>query len=60
LPEPIIQDVSSENLNYRSVALVVSLELIPLEEGRRFEPLRFVNGKEAVDAVDALAKRMIP
>jgi hypothetical protein len=60
LPEPIIQDISPQNLIYRSVALVVSLELMPLEEGGRFDPLRFVSGREAVDAVDALAKRMIP
>jgi tetratricopeptide (TPR) repeat protein len=60
LPEPAIQDVSPENLNYRSLALVVSLDLLPLEDGGRFEPLRFVDGQEAVDAVDALAKRMTP
>jgi tetratricopeptide (TPR) repeat protein len=57
-PEPRIRDVSPENLNYRSVALVVALELLPLDEEGRFEPLRFVSGREAVDAVEALARRM--
>jgi tetratricopeptide (TPR) repeat protein len=60
LPEPVIRDVSPENLNYRSVALVVSLGLLRTVEGGRFEPLRFVSGREAVDAVEALATRITP
>jgi tetratricopeptide (TPR) repeat protein len=57
-PNPPIQDVSTENLNYRSVALVVALDLLPLDEEGRFEPLRFVSGWEAVDAVETLARRI--
>jgi hypothetical protein len=59
LAELTINDVSSQNLNYRSVALVVALGLIPLDEQGRFEPLGFVSGREAVDAVEALAKRIV-
>jgi tetratricopeptide (TPR) repeat protein len=57
-PNPTIQDVSTENLNYRSVALVVALDLLPLDEEGQFDPLRFVSGREAVDAVEALARRI--
>jgi tetratricopeptide (TPR) repeat protein len=58
LPELTIQDVSPANLNYRSVALVAGLGIMPLDAEGRFEPLRFVSGREAVDAVEALATRI--
>jgi hypothetical protein len=59
-PQLDIRDVSPENVNYRSVALVVSLGLVEVDDEGRFEPTRFVSGPEAVKAVDILAERLVP
>jgi tetratricopeptide (TPR) repeat protein len=58
--QPVIEDVSPENLNYRSISLVVSLGLLPIDEGGRFHPLDIVSGAEATDAVEELAERVFP
>jgi len=57
--DSVIRDVSPENRRYRSAALAVSLGLLSLDDEGRFEPLRFVSGLEAGDAVDALAERLV-
>ncbi len=57
---PVIRDVSPENLNYRSISIAISLRLLPINDDGRFEPLRLVSGAEAMAAVDALSKRVIP
>ncbi len=59
-PQLDIRDVSPENLNYRSVALVVSLGLVDIDNEGRFEPTKYVTGAEAVKAVDTLAERLAP
>jgi len=55
----VIGDVSPENRRYRPAALAVSLGLLSVDDEGRFEPLRFVSGLEAEDAVDALAERLV-
>ena len=57
--DSVIRDVSPENRRYRSAALAVSLGLLSLDDEGRFEPLRFVSGLEAGDAVDSLAERLV-
>ena len=55
----VIVDVSPENRRYRPAALAVSLGLLTIDDEGRFEPLRFVSGLEAGEAVDALAERLM-
>ncbi len=57
---PVIEDVSPENLNYRSISLVISLGLLPIDDEGRFDPLGIVSGAEAIDAVEELSKRVTP
>ena len=55
-----IADVQPGNLNYRPVAVAVSLGLLSLDSAARFNPQRFVVGSEGVTAADSLARRVIP
>jgi tetratricopeptide (TPR) repeat protein len=59
-PRVSIADVPPNNLNYRPVALAVFLGLLPTDASGRFNPQRFVSGREGVAAVDSLARRVIP
>ncbi|MFQ5792982.1 MAG: tetratricopeptide repeat protein [Acidobacteriota bacterium] len=59
-PGPVIRDVPADNLNYRSVALAVSLGLLATNEDAEFEPRRFVTGLEAIQAVEALSRKVLP
>jgi tetratricopeptide (TPR) repeat protein len=56
----VISDVSRDNLNYQPISLTVILGLLSVDAAGRFEPQRFVTGREAVGAVDALARRILP
>lgn len=57
---PAVVDVPPDNLNYPAVALAVSLGLLTADASGRFEPSRFVTGSEAIEAVDALSRRVLP
>ncbi len=56
---PAVADVAPDNLNYPAVALAVSLGLLPADASGRFDPSRFVSGSEAIEAVDALSRRVL-
>lgn len=60
VPDVVISDVSPQNLNYRSAAVAVALGLVSTDAEGRFQPLEFVSGRQAIDAVDALARRLVP
>lgn len=57
---PAVVDVPADNLNFPAVALAVSLGLLPTDHSGRFDPSRFVSGPEAIEAVDALSRRVLP
>ena len=59
-PRVSIADVPPGNLNYRPVALAVSLGLLSLDSSGRFNPQPLVAGAEGVAAVDSLVRRVIP
>ena len=59
-PRVSITDVPPGNLNYRPVALTVSLGLLSLDSSGRFNPRQFVAGVEGVAAADSLVRRVIP
>lgn len=59
-PEPTLADVPRDHVNYEAVAQAVALGLLPVDTSDRFEPLRFVSGQEAIEAVDALSRRVTP
>jgi tetratricopeptide (TPR) repeat protein len=56
---PPVVDVPPDNLSFSAVSLTVSLGLLPVDDGDRFEPLRFVSGQEAVEAVEALSRKVL-
>ena len=58
-PAVSIADVPPDNLNYPPVALSVALGLLSTDRSGQFGPQRFISGVEAMEAVDALARRVI-
>jgi tetratricopeptide (TPR) repeat protein len=55
-----ISDVARGNLQYEAVSRVVAAGLMDLSASGAFEPWRPVSGREALDVVDALARRTGP
>jgi hypothetical protein len=55
-----VSDVARGNLQYEAVSRVVAAGLMDLTAAGAFEPWKLVSGREAIDIVDALARRTAP
>jgi tetratricopeptide (TPR) repeat protein len=59
-PAVPVSDVARGNLQYEAVSRVVAAGLMDLTASGAFEPWRVVSGREAVEVVEALARRTSP
>jgi tetratricopeptide (TPR) repeat protein len=59
-PGPAPTDMRPSHLDHAAVVMVVGVGLMRLGPAGEFEPWRAVSGREAVDVVDALARRVGP
>jgi tetratricopeptide (TPR) repeat protein len=59
-PSPGPTDMAPTNLLYEDTVRAVGAGLLELNPAGAFEPAQFVSGREALDVVDALARRVSP
>jgi tetratricopeptide (TPR) repeat protein len=59
-PTLAVSDVARGNLQYEAVSRVVAAGLMDLTASGAFEPWRIVSGRDAVEIVEALARRTSP
>jgi len=59
-PAPLPSDVAPSHLDRDAVVRVVGAGIMPLGPDGEFEPWRTVNGREAVEIVEALARVVGP
>lgn len=52
--KPAIADLPRTHLSYPAAAVAVASGIMPLLDGRRFEPTRPVSGAEAIDTIERL------